>query len=192
VDSSAERWNLTAVVDAADARAAAAAPAAFVLERARLAGCSWAEGPVVTEGPWASGPFDWPMRTVTADGLLLVGDAAGYYDPLTGQGIYRALRSAELAAEAIDSALRADRVSHGDLRGYAVRHRMAFAAGEAVQRAIEQVVKRRALRERMVGRLSRRPTALRALLGVTGDGAPARSLLRPEVLSALLLPARRR
>ncbi|HET6765542.1 MAG TPA: FAD-dependent oxidoreductase, partial [Longimicrobiaceae bacterium] len=39
----------------------------------------------------ATGPFDWPVRRSVADGALLVGDAAGYYDPFTGQGIYRAL-----------------------------------------------------------------------------------------------------
>jgi geranylgeranyl reductase family protein len=55
----------------------------------------------------ATGPFDWPTRSAVADGALLVGDAAGYYDPFTGQGIYRALRGAELAVEVIDRALRA-------------------------------------------------------------------------------------
>ena len=33
---------------------------------------------------------------------LLVGDAAGFLDPFTGEGLHRALRSAELAADAID------------------------------------------------------------------------------------------
>ncbi len=32
-------------------------------------------------------------------GVLLVGDAAGFYDPFTGEGIFSALRGAELAAE---------------------------------------------------------------------------------------------
>ena len=53
----------------------------------------------------ASGPFDWPVRRAWAPGAVLVGDAAGYFDPFTGQGVYRALRSAELAAEAVDEAL---------------------------------------------------------------------------------------
>ena len=39
---------------------------------------------------------------VAGPGVLLVGDAAGYYDPLTGQGISRAIRGAALAAEAGD------------------------------------------------------------------------------------------
>jgi flavin-dependent dehydrogenase len=190
VDAAATLWNLTLVLDATRARAAAGRSPALVLDSARRAGCDWLEGPEVVAGPWASGPFDWPMRAVTADGIVLVGDAAGYYDPLTGQGIFRAVRSAELAASAIDSALRGGRVSSADFRGYALRHRAAFAAGGLVQHAVEQVVSRGSLRDRVVGSLAQRPSALGALLGVTGDGAPTRSLLRPEVLSAFLLPAR--
>ena len=41
-------------------------------------------------------------------GWLLVGDAAGFLDPFTGEGLHRALRSAELAAAAIDRHLAGD------------------------------------------------------------------------------------
>ncbi|MCH8883254.1 MAG: hypothetical protein IIA41_07125, partial [SAR324 cluster bacterium] len=34
-----------------------------------------------------------------------MGDAAGYFDPLTGQGVYRALFGARLAAAAIEQCL---------------------------------------------------------------------------------------
>lgn len=50
-----------------------------------------------TEAPVASGPFDRPVRRAFAPGALLVGDAAGYYERLTGEGIYRGLRGAEIA-----------------------------------------------------------------------------------------------
>ena len=40
---------------------------------------------------------------------MLVGDAAGFYDPFTGEGVTLALRTAELAAEALDAALGAAR-----------------------------------------------------------------------------------
>jgi geranylgeranyl reductase family protein len=38
-------------------------------------------------------------RRVTAEGWALLGDAAGFADPVTGEGIYYALRSAELFSE---------------------------------------------------------------------------------------------
>ena len=41
-----------------------------------------------------------------ADGVALVGDAAGFYDPFTGEGLYTALRGAELLAEVAHDALR--------------------------------------------------------------------------------------
>lgn len=41
----------------------------------------------------------WDTRRVCGDGWALVGDAAGFADPVTGEGIYYALRSAELFAE---------------------------------------------------------------------------------------------
>jgi flavin-dependent dehydrogenase len=58
-------------------------------------------------------PYSWPIPSLPADdlevlqpagpGWLLVGDAAGLVDPITREGIYFALRSAEWAAAAIGS-----------------------------------------------------------------------------------------
>ncbi|MNY31447.1 hypothetical protein D3C86_1656100 [compost metagenome] len=45
-------------------------------------------------------------EVLPADGLVVVGDTIRYFDPLTGQGMYRALRSAELASDLLGSALR--------------------------------------------------------------------------------------
>jgi geranylgeranyl reductase family protein len=42
----------------------------------------------------------WDSRTVSGDDWALLGDAAGFADPVTGEGIYYALRSAELFAAA--------------------------------------------------------------------------------------------
>jgi geranylgeranyl reductase family protein len=46
-------------------------------------------------------PRAWEALEATGDRWALVGDAAGFVDPITGEGIYFALRSAELLAEAI-------------------------------------------------------------------------------------------
>ncbi len=43
----------------------------------------------------------WRTNRVAGDGWLAVGDAAGLVDPVTGEGLYYAMRSADLAASAI-------------------------------------------------------------------------------------------
>lgn len=43
----------------------------------------------------------WQQNRVSGDGWMAVGDAAGLVDPITGEGLYYALRSADLAAQAI-------------------------------------------------------------------------------------------
>ncbi len=45
------------------------------------------------------GDKTWDTRKACGDGWALIGDAAGFADPITGEGIYYALRSAELFAE---------------------------------------------------------------------------------------------
>lgn len=42
----------------------------------------------------------WETRRASGEGWALLGDAAGFADPVTGEGIYYALRSAELFADA--------------------------------------------------------------------------------------------
>ena len=43
----------------------------------------------------------WKRNRVSGDGWLAVGDAAGLVDPITGEGLYYALRSADLAVRSI-------------------------------------------------------------------------------------------
>lgn len=139
----------------------------------------------------ASGPFDRPTRDTVADGAALVGDAAGYYDPFTGQGIYHALVAAEILAEEADAALRADDVSRNRLRRYARRHARLIREARALQRVIEFVIARPALAEVFIRRLARTPRTAAALIAATADLRPARSVARPDVLLDFLLPTAR-
>jgi flavin-dependent dehydrogenase len=43
----------------------------------------------------------WKRNRVSGDGWIATGDAAGLVDPITGEGLYYAVRSADLAAKAI-------------------------------------------------------------------------------------------
>lgn len=181
-------WNATLVVDAAErGREIAADAEAFLCARLDRHAAGWRDRIRIAGGPWASGPFDRPRGRVAGGGVVLVGDAAGYFDPLTGQGIYRALRSAELAASHIDTALERGRPSEADLPGYARALDEAFSPGRRVQRVIDEVVGRRWSRRLAVARLDRVPGALGALIRVTGDARPWSTLVGVPALRALTL-----
>lgn len=71
-------------------------------------------------------PFGSKKRPRTFPGALLIGDAAGLIDPMSGEGIENAIRSAECAADAIckdqnyEQSL--DRLLQGELRkGYLIQ-----------------------------------------------------------------------
>lgn len=75
------------------------------------------------------------LRTV-GDGWALVGDAAGFADPITGEGIYYALRSAELMAEALLASPAADEY-HAATAKYERDWRAAF--GHDLERAARRL-----------------------------------------------------
>jgi menaquinone-9 beta-reductase len=134
----------------------------------------------------ASGPFDQPMRRVSFDGAALAGDAAGYYDPFTGQGIAHALLSAELLASTADDALRSDDCSAAALRSYGRALRRELRSARLVQRTVESVVSRPAVANHVIARLAGAPRAADALIAVIGLAAPLGSLLSARVAADLL------
>jgi menaquinone-9 beta-reductase len=123
-----------------------------------------------------TGPFDFPTERVVADGALLVGDAAGYYDPFTGQGIFRALRGARLAAEIVHRALSARDVSAGALAEYDRAHSRLFTPGIRLQRLIQAAIDRPRLFGLAAALLRARPALADRIVAVTGDLRPVRTL----------------
>ena len=101
------------------------------LLRHRFAGAPLATPPVVL------GPLAVDSRRVSIDGLLLAGDAAGFIDPMTGDGLRFAIRGAELTA---DAAL--DALAHG-WQGVHARlaqaRRTAFAGKWRFNRAVRSL-----------------------------------------------------
>lgn len=189
--SGGRRANLTLVVDSTRfARDVARDRDAFfgrMIERfPRLAGRVPIDDALKGE-VLASGPFDRPTRDVVADGAALVGDAAGYYDPFTGQGIYQALAGAEQLAAEADAALRSGDVSARRLRRYARRRAALVDEARALQRVIEFALSRPALADLAIRRMARSPLAAEAIIAATGDLRPARSLLSPRIALDLLL-----
>jgi len=137
---------------------------------ARLAGMK-AEGPVM-----AMGPLAYRVDEPRVGGVLLAGDAAGFYDPFTGEGLYTALRSAELLAEVAHPALTTGDVSAGALAPYARAKRAAFADKARVTQALQVIIAHRRLANGAARFLQRRPALLGTLMGVIGDFIPPRAI----------------
>lgn len=129
------------------------------------------EGPLMIMGPLA-----YHVDEPRVGGVLLAGDAAGFYDPFTGEGLYTALRSAEMLAEAAQPALERGDVSVGALAPYAAARRAAFADKARVTRVLQFLIARRRLANTAAHFLKRRPALLSRLMGVIGDFVPPRAI----------------
>jgi flavin-dependent dehydrogenase len=118
-------------------------------------------------------------------GWLLVGDAAGFLDPFTGEGLHRALASAELAAAAI---VADDRGRHDAFAAYERAMQRRFLAKDVVSWLVQGFLGQPALFDYAARRVAARP-AVRATMGlVMGDLVPAGRALDPRFLAALLAP----
>ena len=68
-----------------------------------------------------TGEFSYRAKHCAADGLVLVGDAFAFLDPVFSSGVYLALKSGEMAADAIDEALGAGDCSAKRFEDYGSR-----------------------------------------------------------------------
>jgi len=116
---------------------------------------------------------------------LLIGDAAGFLDPFTGEGLHRALRSAALATDAIDAHLGGDATALGAYDRALTRR---FRSKDAVSLLVQAFLGQPALFERTARSLAERP-AVRETMGlVMGDLVPASRALDPRFVVSLLRP----
>lgn len=130
--------------------------------------------PVVATGPFAS-----YARRAWAPGATLVGDAADFFDPFTGQGIYAALRGGELLAPILERALGSASPGAADreLARYDHARRSEMAGKWLVERIVGAVVACPSLMNRAARNLAARKDLADLLIGVTGDFVPAREVL---------------
>jgi geranylgeranyl reductase family protein len=125
----------------------------------------------------AMGPLAYRVGEPRVDGVLLAGDAAGFYDPFTGEGLFTALRSAELLADTAHSALTLGDLSTAALAPYARARNRELAAKSRVTRGIQLLIARRGLANMAAHSLARRPALLDTIMGVIGDFVPPRELV---------------
>jgi flavin-dependent dehydrogenase len=132
-----------------------------------------------------AGGLSWAVSRAAGDGFLLVGDAAGFIDPLTGEGLHRALVSAELAAEAVGGWLDGDRRA---MEVYDRRLRSRFRSKDIVSRVLQAFLARPELLDYAVRRLASRRRHREVLTLVLTDQLPATRALDPRFLLRLLAP----
>lgn len=136
----------------------------------------------------ATGPFASVARRAYAPGAALVGDAADFFDPFTGEGVYAALRGGELLAPFVADAIKASgRASVAPLQGYESARRKEFRGKWKLERILGLAIAFPPLINHAARALSKRKDMADLLVGVAGDFVPAEAVLTPRFLFDLFL-----
>ncbi|HVT59992.1 MAG TPA: NAD(P)/FAD-dependent oxidoreductase [Thermoanaerobaculia bacterium] len=114
-----------------------------------------------------AGPLLQTARGVWRGNVALVGDASGYLDAITGEGLAVALHQSAALAEALRG---------GDLSGYAAAHRRIGRLPGNLTALVLALERRPWLRRRAVRALAAEPALFSRLLGIHGRILPPRRL----------------
>ena len=106
----------------------------------------------------AVGPFWYRASTVARDGVFLIGDAAGFTDPITGEGVAAGLRQARAFAAALESP--------EPERTYRQAHRQLTRDPRRVAALLLRLSRTPALVARAIHSHQRSPQTLSTLLGI--------------------------
>ena len=135
--------------------------ARFPALRDRLAGA-----PVASRDRGA-GPLHQRARAVQRGPVALVGDASGYLDAITGEGLAVTLHQSAALVEALRA---------GDLAAYAAAHRSIARLPDTLTSLVLALERRPRLRARAVRALAAEPALFSRLLGIHGRTLPPRRL----------------
>lgn len=117
----------------------------------------------------AVGCFGHRTTRATDDGAVLVGDAATFINPFTGEGVFFALRGAQLAAQTVSASLARGDVSRQALQGYDAARRAELLPRYRLCDAVQRVVHSPALLGWASERLRRSESLTELLLRTVGD-----------------------
>jgi menaquinone-9 beta-reductase len=127
-------------------------------------------------------PIGHRVARAAGPGWMLIGDAAGFIDPFTGEGIFRALRSARAAVEALEGG------QQGAEERYLVMRQRAFAAKDALTWLVQGMLAAPPLMGYTLRRMAARPATADRLGSALGDCRPASDALSPLFLAQVLRP----
>jgi flavin-dependent dehydrogenase len=136
----------------------------------------------------ATGPFATASRHAWAPGAALVGDAADFFDPFTGEGIYAALHGGELLAPLLLEALRGDPTDERRILSQYDRVRSREFGGKwKLERIVGMAIAHPYFLNNAAKVLSRHKDMADLLVGVAGDFIPPRVVLNPRFLFNLFI-----
>lgn len=129
--------------------------------------------------PWRGcGPFGFRTTTPTLPGAWLVGDAAGYIDPLTGEGIYFALFGARALGEALATAMHTPASEAAAAADYRQARQRELAPRMNASKLLQRAIRHPWLVRTFLSALGRWPTLADLVVTLTGDTVHPRELLR--------------
>jgi geranylgeranyl reductase family protein len=136
----------------------------------------------------ATGPFATAARRAWSPGAALVGDAADFFDPFTGEGIYAALRGGELVAQHLAAALRSKIGDEGQLLSdYDRARKREFGGKWKLERIVGMAIAYPYFMNNAAKILSQRKDMADLLVGVAGDFIPPSVVLSPRFLFKLFI-----
>ncbi|MCK9518012.1 MAG: NAD(P)/FAD-dependent oxidoreductase [Dehalococcoidia bacterium] len=139
-------------------------------------------GFAIEDEPMAAGPFARGCKRAWRGNLVLVGDAAGFFDGITGEGMPAALLGAERAAAAVAEYL--EHGSYAPFRRYERERRALTRNAEVLGRLSLTLGRWPAFAGQAIRNLDARPETFARLVAVNTGDAGLRSL-RPRDLLAL-------
>jgi flavin-dependent dehydrogenase len=126
------------------------------------------DGAPATTPVAGAGPFRRRIDRIAGGRVALVGDASGYVDALTGEGVSLAFECAKALSVSLCG---------GDLASYASEHRRLSRRYRSMAELVLCLSRHPRIRDRVVAHLASHPELFERLLAIADDRAPWSSLL---------------
>lgn len=140
---------------------------------------AFSNGIVLEDAPLAAGPFPRGCRRAWRGNLALVGDATGFFDGISGDGMSSSLIGARLCADAVTTFLDTD--LYDAFRAYERQRRKVGRSANWLAHVSLAMSRRPAVARFGVKELQRRPATFSRLVAISNGTAPMHSL-RPRDL----------
>jgi geranylgeranyl reductase family protein len=126
------------------------------------------------------------VHPVQSGGLVLVGDASGFIDPFTGEGIYLSLRSAEIASGVIDACFKRNDFSKVALAVFEHRRKREFNKKFLLSQIFQRLIYCPPLCNRVIKILAENPEQAATVVGVIGDYISAEQVVSFRFLGRMI------